>query len=64
MQVAVGYRQRNDGFGLLPNNDLRDFESHDRPVPVGLAQHGLAEGCKVFVGKRRMDAFRHRVSLP
>ena len=34
MQVAVGYRQRNDGFGLLPNNDLRDFESHAGTVPV------------------------------
>lgn len=64
MQVAVGYRQRNDGFGLLPNNDLRDFESHDRTVPVGLAQHGLAEGGEMLVGKRRIDALRHNVSLP
>ena len=39
MQVAVGYRQRNDGFGLLPNNDLRDFESHTRSVPILLSYH-------------------------
>ena len=63
MQVAVGYRQRNDGFGLLPNNDLRDFESHDRPVPVGLAEHGLAERGEMFVGERGVDAIRHGSSL-
>ena len=59
MQVAVGYRQRNDGFGLLPNNDLRDFESHNRSVPVRLAEHGEAEGDKVLVGERGVDSIRH-----
>ena len=59
MQVAVGYRQRNDGFGLLPNNDLRDFESHAGAVPVGLSDHALAERGKVFIGERRVDSIRH-----
>ena len=59
MQVAVGYRQRNDGFGLLPNNDLRDFESHAGAVPVGLAHHGEAEGRKVLVGERSVDSVWH-----
>ena len=71
MQVAVGYRQRNDGFGLLPNNDLRDFESHAGAVPVGLAHHGEAEGRKVLVGHGRFERvqtwhlppFRRRRSL-
>ena len=59
MQVAVGYRQRNDGFGLLPNNDLRDFESHAGTVPVGLAQHGETEGRTVLVGERSVDSVLH-----
>ena len=59
MQVAVGYRQRNDGFGLLPNNDLRDFESHAGSIPVGLAHHGQAESHKVFTGKRGVDSVLH-----
>lgn len=59
MQVAVGYRQRNDGFGLLPNNDLRDFESHNRAVPVRLPQHGQAEGHEMFTGVRGIDSFAH-----
>ena len=63
MQVAVGYRQRNDGFGLLPNNDLRDFESHAGAVPVGLAHHGAAEGRKVLVGHGCVNAFRHGIFL-
>lgn len=57
MQVAVGYRQRNDGFGLLPNNDLRDFESHAGTVPVGLADHALAKRSKMFIGERSVDSF-------
>ena len=61
MQVAVGYRQRNDGFGLLPNNDLRDFESHNRAVPIGLTQHGQAEGNEVITGIRDIDSFAHDV---
>ena len=63
MQVAVGYRQRNDGFGLLPNNDLRDFESHRGAVPVGLAQHPKTESGEVLVGKRGVDAIRHNAFL-
>ena len=59
MQVAVGYRQRNDGFGLLPNNDLRDFESHNRAVPVGLSDHALAKSREVLVGERSVDSVLH-----
>ena len=59
MQVAVGYRQRNDGFGLLPNNDLRDFESHAGTVPVGLADHALAKSHEVLVGERSVDSVLH-----
>ena len=56
MQVAVGYRQRNDGFGLLPNNDLRDFESHAGAVPIGMAYHPQTVGHKMLGGKGRVDS--------
>ena len=59
MQVAVGYRQRNDGFGLLPNNDLRDFESHAGSIPVGLSDHALAKSREVLVGERSVDSVWH-----
>ena len=59
MQVAVGYRQRNDGFGLSPNNDLRDFESHAGAVPVRLADHRETERSEMLVRERRIDSFGH-----
>lgn len=59
MQVAVGYRQLNDGFGLLPNNDLRDFESHDCAVPVGLADHLLAPRGEMFIREWGIDSLCH-----
>lgn len=64
MQAAVGYRQRNDGFGLLPNNDLRDLESHAGAVPVGLADHFLAERDEVFIGKRGVASDKKINSIP
>ena len=64
MQVAVGYRQRNDGFGLLPNNELRDFESHAGSIPVGLTQHRLTPGHKVLRGEGCVDSFVHRMFPP
>lgn len=61
MQAAVGYRQRNDGFSLSLNNELRDLESHTRSIPIRalLLRHFEAPVGKVLVGEGRIDSFRH-----
>ena len=64
MQVAVGYRQRNDGFGLLPNNELRDFESHTGAIPIRLTNHLLAKGDEVLIGERGVFSFAHVMTIP
>ena len=66
MQAAVGYRQRNDGFSLSLNNELRDLESHARAVPVGtlLLRHFQAPVGKMLIGERGIDSLYHCKNPP